>query len=161
MAVDGINNYLSTAATTAATPTGKASAKTSLNMDDFLKLMVAQLQNQDMNNTADTSQYTTQMAQFSMVQALTDLTELTKSYQKLGEEALSDPLSVLQRTAGGKFSQVGETLPSGQAIQYDPEKYRAAATHAARPPSRMATGRCPAQRSIHHKCAAKALVLPS
>lgn len=62
---------------------------------------------------------------------LSDLTELTKSYQKLGEEALSDPLSVLRRTAGGKFSQVGETLPSGQAIQYDPEKYRAAATHAA------------------------------
>ena len=83
MAVDGINNYLSTAATTAATQTGKASAKTSLNMDDFLKLMVAQLQNQDMNNTADTSQYTTQMAQFSMVQALTDLTELTKTTYSL------------------------------------------------------------------------------
>ena len=52
-------------------------------MDDFLKLMVAQLQNQDMNNTADTSEYTSQMAQFSMVQALTDLTELTKTTYSL------------------------------------------------------------------------------
>jgi flagellar basal-body rod modification protein FlgD len=84
MAIDGINNYLSTAATTAATSqTGNASAKTSLNMDDFLKLMVAQLQNQDMNNTADTSEYTSQMAQFSMVQALTDLTELSKTTYSL------------------------------------------------------------------------------
>lgn len=80
MAIDGINDYLSTSATTAAasTTTGKT-AKTSLDMDDFLKLMVAQLQNQDMNNAADTSEYTSQMAQFSMVQALTDLTELSKT----------------------------------------------------------------------------------
>lgn len=84
MAIDGINNYLSTASTTAATSqTANASAKTSLNMDDFLKLMVAQLQNQDMNNTADTSEYTSQMAQFSMVQALTDLTELSKTTYSL------------------------------------------------------------------------------
>lgn len=62
---------------------------------------------------------------------LSELTELTKSYQKLGEEALTDPLSVLQRTAGGKFSAAGEILPNGQPIQYDPGKYRAAATHAA------------------------------
>lgn len=84
MAIDGINDYLSTTATTAATSqTANASAKTSLDMDDFLKLMVAQLQNQDMNNTADTSEYTSQMAQFSMVQALTDLTELSKTTYSL------------------------------------------------------------------------------
>jgi len=84
MAIDGINNYLSTASTAATTSqTANASAKTSLNMDDFLKLMVAQLQNQDMNNTADTSEYTSQMAQFSMVQALTDLTELSKTTYSL------------------------------------------------------------------------------
>ncbi len=79
MAIDSINNYLSTAATTSATTTSTKKTGTSLDMDDFLKLMVAQLQNQDMNNTADTSQYTTQMAQFSMVQALTELNEMTKT----------------------------------------------------------------------------------
>lgn len=81
MAIDGINTLATTAAAT--TPTTNAAAKTSLNMDDFLKLMVAQLQNQDMNNTADTSEYTSQMAQFSMVQALTDLTELSKTTYSL------------------------------------------------------------------------------
>ncbi|OFV69983.1 flagellar hook assembly protein FlgD [Acetobacterium wieringae] len=80
MAIDSINNYLSTAATTSATTaTSTKKTGTSMDMDDFLKLMVAQLQNQDMNNTADTSQYTTQMAQFSMVQALTELNEMTKT----------------------------------------------------------------------------------
>lgn len=80
MAIDNINNYLSTAATTSATTaTSTKKTGTSMDMDDFLKLMVAQLQNQDMNNTADTSQYTTQMAQFSMVQALTELNEMTKT----------------------------------------------------------------------------------
>jgi Flagellar hook capping protein. len=59
MAIDGINNYLSTSATAATTTAAQTKkAGTSLDMDDFLKLMVAQLQNQDMNNTADTSQYT-------------------------------------------------------------------------------------------------------
>ncbi|WP_373481575.1 flagellar hook assembly protein FlgD [Acetobacterium sp.] len=81
MAIDGINTLATTAAAT--TQTTNAAAKTSLNMDDFLKLMVAQLQNQDMNNTADTSEYTSQMAQFSMVQALTDLTELSKTTYSL------------------------------------------------------------------------------
>lgn len=75
MAIDSINTYETTAAAATAQTTAKKS-KTSLDMDDFLKLMVAQLQNQDMNNTADTSEYTTQMAQFSMVQALTDLNDL-------------------------------------------------------------------------------------
>ncbi|MDO9493799.1 flagellar hook assembly protein FlgD [Acetobacterium sp.] len=77
MAINSINTLDATAAAT--TQTTKPAAKTSLDMDDFLKLMVAQLQNQDMNNTADTSEYTSQMAQFSMVQALTDLTELSKT----------------------------------------------------------------------------------
>lgn len=65
------------------------------------------------------------------LQKLGNLTELTKSYQQLGDEALSDPLSVLRRSAGGKFTPVADALPNGQPIQYDPAKYRAAAMHAA------------------------------
>jgi flagellar basal-body rod modification protein FlgD len=44
-----------------------------LTMDDFFSLMVAQLKNQDMNNSMDSTQFISQMAQFSMVQALADL----------------------------------------------------------------------------------------
>ncbi len=81
MAIDSIYTYATAAATTQATA---KKSKTNLDMDDFLKLMVAQLQNQDMNNTADTSEYTSQMAQFSMVQALTDLNEMSQTTYAVG-----------------------------------------------------------------------------
>jgi flagellar basal-body rod modification protein FlgD len=58
-----------------------ASRKTeqNLSMDDFFQLMVAQLQNQDMFSPTDNSQMINQMAQFSMVNALTDMQELTST----------------------------------------------------------------------------------
>jgi flagellar basal-body rod modification protein FlgD len=59
-------------------------------MDDFFGLMVAQLKNQDMNNSVDSTQFIAQMAQFSMVQALSDLSELSMtSYgvSLIGKEA--------------------------------------------------------------------------
>lgn len=75
MGIDAINGVQSASTT-------KSTAKTSnstLAMDDFFKLMVAQLQNQDMNNPVDSTQYTSQMAQFSMVQALSDLSSSSKT----------------------------------------------------------------------------------
>lgn len=109
MATDGINNYLSTTATTAAATAAQTKKSgTSLNMDDFLKLMVAQLQNQDMNNTADTSQYTTQMAQFSMVQALTDLTELSKTTYSLS--MIGKEVTLAESKADGSLNVITGTV---------------------------------------------------
>lgn len=109
MATDGINNYLSTAAATATTTAAQTKKSgTSLNMDDFLKLMVAQLQNQDMNNTADTSQYTTQMAQFSMVQALTDLTELSKTTYSLS--MIGKEVTLAESKADGSLNVITGTV---------------------------------------------------
>ncbi|WP_296560011.1 flagellar hook capping FlgD N-terminal domain-containing protein [uncultured Acetobacterium sp.] len=109
MATDSINNYLSTAATTATTTAAQTKKSgTSLNMDDFLKLMVAQLQNQDMNNTADTSQYTTQMAQFSMVQALTDLTELSKTTYSLS--MIGKEVTLAESKADGSLNVITGTV---------------------------------------------------
>jgi flagellar basal-body rod modification protein FlgD len=62
----------------------------SLSMDDFFQLMVAQLQNQDMFNPTDNSEMVSQMAQFSMVNALSDLQELssvTYSMSLIGKQA--------------------------------------------------------------------------
>lgn len=103
MAVDSINTLGITAAATT-----KAAAKTSLDMDDFLKLMVAQLQNQDMNNTADTSQYTTQMAQFSMVQALTELNEMTKTTYSLS--LIGKDVTLAENAADGSLHVVAGTV---------------------------------------------------
>lgn len=51
--------------------------KTSVDMDmtDFLTLMVAQLQNQSIDETADTSQMLNQLVQMQMITALTNMTE--------------------------------------------------------------------------------------
>lgn len=51
--------------------------KTSVDLDmtDFLTLMVAQLQNQSIDDTADTSQMLNQMVQMQMVTALTNMTD--------------------------------------------------------------------------------------
>lgn len=106
MAVDSINTLGITAAAT--TQTTKAAAKTSLDMDDFLKLMVAQLQNQDMNNTADTSQYTTQMAQFSMVQALTELNEMTKTTYSLS--LIGKDVTLAENASDGSLHVVAGTV---------------------------------------------------
>ncbi|MDR2770921.1 MAG: hypothetical protein LBB57_02660 [Clostridiales Family XIII bacterium] len=61
-----------------------------LSMDDFFQLMVAQLQNQDMFSPADDTQFINQMAQFSMVNALMDMQELsqvTYSMSLIGKQA--------------------------------------------------------------------------
>ncbi|MGN1350219.1 MAG: flagellar hook capping FlgD N-terminal domain-containing protein, partial [Anaerovoracaceae bacterium] len=41
----------------------------SVNFEDYITLMVAQLKNQDMYNTADTTEMTSQLAQYSLVSA--------------------------------------------------------------------------------------------
>lgn len=87
MAVDGINYYQGTNGVTGMS-TGKSN--NSLDMNDFLSLLVAQLSNQDMYNTMDDTQFMQQMAQFSMVQALSDMSQMSQtaySVSLIGKEA--------------------------------------------------------------------------
>lgn len=48
-----------------------------LDMTDFLQLMVAQFQNQSMDNTASTTDMLNQLVQMSTVQAITNITDAT------------------------------------------------------------------------------------
>lgn len=50
------------------TASNDASKNSTLNYNDFLKLMVAQLQNQDPLNPTDSTEYMSQIAQFSSVE---------------------------------------------------------------------------------------------
>ncbi len=50
------------------TATNDATKNSTLNYNDFLKLMVAQLRNQDPLNPTDSTQYMSQIAQFSSVE---------------------------------------------------------------------------------------------
>jgi len=87
MAVDGISGNQPSAATY-----GSKSkiGTTNLTMDDFFELMIAQLTNQDIYNTTDNTEFIAQMAQFSMVQALADLSTMSQtaySVNLVGKEA--------------------------------------------------------------------------
>ena len=63
--------------------------KSELSIDDFLKLMAAQLRNQDMNNPMSEGEFMSQLAQFSSLQAISNLATLnatTYSVSLLGKE---------------------------------------------------------------------------
>ena len=77
-------------------------------MDDFLKLMVAQFQNQSIDNTADTTEMMNQMVQMSVIQAITNLTTLISDSTNLSYAAslVGKEVTIGQRTG----SEVEEIL---------------------------------------------------
>ncbi len=75
-----------TASGTAAQQIATAQGKSVLGKDDFMKLMIAQLKNQDPMNPMDGSQYAAQLAQFSSVEQLMNInttldTSVNANYQ--------------------------------------------------------------------------------
>ena len=81
----GVSNYsmadIANLTNAAAVPTAKnstsRSSNTELTMQDFLQLMVVQLQNQTIDDTMDTSEMMNQMVQMQMVTAITNMNELS------------------------------------------------------------------------------------
>lgn len=72
-----LNNVLKTNSTTKkATQSTNKKAGTELDMNDFLILMVAMFQNQDIDNAASTTDMMNQMVQMSVVQAITNINTL-------------------------------------------------------------------------------------
>ncbi len=87
--------------TASATPpkTTAAAAAGTLNQNDFLKLMTAQMQNQDPFNPVDNTQMVAQMAQFSSLAGITEMSTTMKSIaDKLNTTSASDALSYVGKT---------------------------------------------------------------
>ncbi len=70
-----------------------------LNSDDFLKLFVAQLQNQDPLNPMDSSQFVTQLAQMSQVEQAYDTnTNLQSILASLSDNTYMSSVSFIGKT---------------------------------------------------------------
>ena len=98
-----------------------------LDMTDFLQLMVAQFQNQSIDNTADTSDMLNQLVQMQMVQALTSMTDA--SIMSYASSLVGKEVTVGTYDAKGKLQEtVGIVTGTGtfneqQVVFVDGEMY--------------------------------------
>lgn len=101
------SSVTSTTGTTSTTSTTSTSSNT-LGQDAFLKMFMAQLTNQDPLNPMDNSQFTSQLAQFSQLEQLTQInTHLTNLDELQTTMSQSQALSML----GTEVTVSGTSLP--------------------------------------------------
>ncbi|SFP95369.1 flagellar hook assembly protein FlgD [Sphingomonas rubra] len=82
-----------------ASKVSSAGAKSSLDQSDFLKLMTAQLNNQDPFNPVDNTQMVAQMAQFSSVAGISEMNVTLKGLAtKLGSTSATDAMGFVGKT---------------------------------------------------------------
>jgi len=109
MTVNGISSSLDTTSTSTST---KAATTAADSQDRFLKLLVAQLNNQDPMNPLDNAEMTSQIAQINTVTGIQQLNETMKS--------MSDQFTSLQVMQGG--TMVGRTvMTEGDKLNLDTE----------------------------------------
>lgn len=111
----------------AASSTNKTSSN-SLDIDDFYKLMAAQLQNQDVMNPADESDLMNQMMQIAVINAIDTFKDIsTTSY---AASLVGKDVTVAATNADGKTQEVygtvtGTGLYSGEQIIFiDGKSYK-------------------------------------
>ena len=99
------------AAAAAAANTTPTNPKGELGQNDFLKLMIAQLQAQDPLNPGNTNEYVTELAQFTQVEQTTNLanaSELSGAVQLIGR-------TVNYSAAGGGGTGQVESIQSSSS----------------------------------------------
>jgi flagellar basal-body rod modification protein FlgD len=114
--IDSISSPASTGATTPATTTSTAAASSSANSQEnqFLQLLVAQLQSQNPLDPMDGTQFVTQLAQFSSLQELTgmhtDLNAIQGYLQAAATTNATSPTNSTNPTSSTATSNPSQTL---------------------------------------------------
>lgn len=103
MQVDGVTSTTSTNSTT-------STAKSSIDYNTFLQLMIAQMKYQDPTNPTDTNEYMAQFAQFSTVEQ--GIQTNAKLDSLLASQALSQADSLIGRTATSSDGTITGTIKS-------------------------------------------------
>ena len=109
-----VTNTTSTASTSTTGTSGTSSkngssvgAAAGMGKDDFMKLLIAQLQNQDPMKPMDDKEFITQLAQFSSLEAIDKMT--TAMEEMAGSQLLAQAATLI-----GK--QVTAKLPDGSTV---------------------------------------------
>lgn len=135
MANDTIGNISGTNAWTSAIDASSTEAagkkkSSGLDMQGFLKLMAAQMQNQSLTSQTDDSQYITQMTLFTAIQAInSQTTETSKQYAAslVGSNVrihTTDPLTGKTKDVSGTVSKaIFSSSSSGCTIQVGNQDY--------------------------------------
>ena len=94
----GITRYGAGSATSAAT-SGSGKGLEQMDQSDFIALMIAQMKNQDPFEPVDNSQMVAQMAQFSSLAGISEMSSTLKSIaEKLGGTSSNDALAYVGKT---------------------------------------------------------------
>ena len=115
-----LSQYL-TVSSTAGSQVTRSTDKTNLNMDDFLMLMVAQFQNQSIDETASTTDMLNQLVQMSMIQAITNITDAT--VMMYAGSLVGKEVTIGQYNSSGKLEEIvgmvtGTGLSGGQQVVF-------------------------------------------
>ncbi|MDD4843550.1 MAG: flagellar hook capping FlgD N-terminal domain-containing protein, partial [Anaerotignum sp.] len=86
----------------------ETTGKSTLDIDDFYQLMAAQLQNQDMTNPTDSSEFMNQLTMMTTVQAIEDITNV--SLISYAASLVGKDVTIGQTDSDGKISELYGTV---------------------------------------------------
>jgi flagellar basal-body rod modification protein FlgD len=95
--IDSVTNLINNS-----TVKSTSTSKSTLGKDDFFKLMIAQLKNQDPLNPMDGTQYAAQLAQFSQLEQLTNLNDTMQESMTTNSQLTQSINNTMMATLIGK-----------------------------------------------------------
>ena len=124
MAISGVNNDIAALFTSTAL-NRKNSSNSDLTVNDFLTLIAAQMRNQDMMNPMNDTEFMGQLAQFTTLQSIQNLTMLSStsySVSLLGKEITAARMNMAGRLEVETGVVTGVGLFNGEPLIYIGEK---------------------------------------